>query len=140
MGLETAQLKKFVELRNRHKELKAELDAIENEIDLIESPLIEHMVAEGVPRLSIGSHTIYVRTDTWAGVDRKDGEATDDAYERANSALVASGHESLIKSRFLPQSLTAVVREMRNSGEEFPAEWQGAIRITDKKSLRVRRG
>ena len=120
----------FIELSERERDLKHELDNIKKAKDRLEPEILEHWVDNEIQSQRVRGNTLYLHTQTWASAG--------DNRQRAVEALRAAGLEDLITVN--SQTLSAFVREKQANGEALPPEVQDTITITERVSLRARRG
>ena len=98
------QLKEFVSLENRKRDLDAELKATKQKLDDIEQALIPQFIEDGVQRVTVDSRTVALAQDIYASPlsDREDAVA----------ALKNSELGQYVAENYNSNSLTAFVREV----------------------------
>ena len=98
------QLKEFVALETRKRELDAELKAIAARIDDLEQALLPQFLTAGVASMKVDGRTVYIAQDIYAGP----------AHNRAEviTALKRSGLGQYVSENYNTQSLRAFVREV----------------------------
>ncbi len=98
------QLKEFVCLENRKRDLDAELKATKQKLDDLEQALVPQFVADGVQRMTVDNRTISLAQDIYASP----------LYERGDvvTALKASELGQYVAENYNANSLTAFVREV----------------------------
>jgi len=129
------ELNEFLDLDDRKRKLKTELKEVEDRMSEIESDLLEKFADAGVSSIkSDRGKTVYLHAQYWAGL----GEGSD--YDMACDALCESGLEPYVQRRFNTQSLSAYVRECIKNEEELPDAVKNHIKVTEKHSVRVRKG
>jgi len=134
-------IKTYVDLADGIKELEARVKGWKSDKAKIEKRILENFSETGISSIKIDGSTVYLHRQLWAGTDRHEDE--DDESEepkiRAIAALRAAGCEDLIKENFNVMTLSAFVRELDQNKEELPAEFEGAIKVAEVYSARVRR-
>ena len=135
-------MKELVDLNTQKKGLEANLKSIKAQMGELEPKVLDHFMNNGIQKITIDGGTVYLHTQMWAGVYRgEDGNDPDSvAWPRAIKALDDAGLNEFIQTRFNSQSLSGFVRELAKDDEEVPSEFEGAITVTDKISIRVRKG
>lgn len=128
-------LKEFISLRGAKSELEAELKLIKKKISALESKLLDDFDNDGVHSMKIENTagrnvTVYINRQLWA--------SPEDGYEKACSALRAAGLDEYVHERFNVNSLSSYVRELDEEEAPLPEEFEGAISVTEKYSLRTR--
>lgn len=124
-----------------------ELLAVEEQIERVESDLkglkeraekldeeVQSLFCEhGIQNIGVGGKTVYMSRQTWTSVrpERK---------EEARKVLEALGLGDFVKESVSGQQLSAWVRERIDQNETIPPELQECIRVTEKLSIRVRKG
>ncbi|OFW36744.1 MAG: hypothetical protein A3J28_09240 [Acidobacteria bacterium RIFCSPLOWO2_12_FULL_60_22] len=98
------QLKEFVALENRKKELDSELKAIAAQLDDLEQSLVPQFLEDGVQSMKIDGRVVYVAQDIYPSP----------ASDRAAvvEALKKSELGQYVSENFNSQSLRAFVREV----------------------------
>lgn len=147
MAATTADLvNQFIELDEKRKKLEGDVDAIKEELKIIEPQIMERFENAGMQSMKSKSGVvIYVRRDLWAG-------AAEGADALLPEVLKTVGLGDMVKERVNTQTLSAYIREAER--EHFggvateipklitvlPEPLQGAVAITEKFSLRTRKG
>jgi hypothetical protein len=98
------QLKEFVALEKRKRDLDSELKAIGARLDDLEQALVPQFLADGVASMKVDSRTVYIAQDIHASP----------ANDRAEviAALKRSELGQYISENYNTQSLRAFVREV----------------------------
>jgi hypothetical protein len=98
------QLKEFVCLENRKRDLDAELKATKQKLDDLEHALVPQFIDDGVQRMTVDNRTISLAQDIYASP----------LNERADvvAALKASELGQYVAENYNTNSLTAFVREV----------------------------
>lgn len=142
------QLKEFVCLENRKRDLDAELKATKQKLDELEQALVPQFIDDGVQRMTVDNRTISLAQDIYASP----------LNERADvvAALKASELGQYVAENYNTNSLTAFVREVardvaavaeregRPYGEEevlqaLPQPLGTALKVSFVHSLRSRK-
>ncbi len=103
------QLKEYVCLEKRKKELDAELKQTNQRIGELEEALVPQFVADGVDRMSLDGRTIYLLQKVSAAPVKDRGDVID--------ALKQSELGQYVAENYNTQSLTAFVNEIRKDLE-----------------------
>ena len=121
--LDTALLAKFAELDMRQKSLNAERNNVLKEIALIEAQVLEELVGAGVDAVKLSNGlTVRAASQIWAKVHDK---------ERAVEILRACGYGDFVTETFNSNQLSAVLRELIDTGEGLPKEFEGIIEANE---------
>jgi hypothetical protein len=142
------QLREFVALEKRKRDLESELKQIIDRLDDLERTLVDQFLNDGVSSMKIDGRLVYIARDIYAGplIDRSEVIA----------ALKASGLGQYVCENYNTQSLRAFVREvaeevnLRCEQEErllteeevraaLPAPLGAALKISFVHSLRSRK-
>jgi hypothetical protein len=142
------QVKEFVALEKRKRELDAEVKQIAARLDDLEQALVPQFLNDGINSLRIGGRLVYLVQDIYAGPV--------DGREQVIAALKASELGQYVSESYSPQSLKAFVREIaedvrmrcRQESRLFtedevrcalPGPLQNALKISFVHSLRTRK-
>jgi hypothetical protein len=98
------QLKEFVCLENRKRDLDAELKATKQKLDDLEQVLVPQFIDDGVQRMTVDNRTVSLAQDIYASPM---GERAD-----VVAALKASELGQYVAENYNTNSLTAFVREV----------------------------
>ncbi len=109
--MNSTQLREFVSLENRKKELDAQLKAVNQQLVELEELLVPQFVEDGVQNITCDGRVVYLRTDVYASA--KDGDR-----EAVVAALKASELGQYVSENFNSNSLTAYVREVKRDVEQ----------------------
>ena len=141
MDKKVEQINEYIRLNALKKEQDAQLKETKSAIAGLQEELLDHFVDNGFQKMTMKNGTVYIHVQKWAGVDRGDDGKDPDAvaWPRAIAALQSAGLDDFVQERFNTQSLSAFVRELDKNDEELPDEFKGAIKVTEKVSLRVRK-
>jgi len=146
MAATTADLvNRFIELDEQRKAKEGEVDAIKEELRLLEPLLMERFENAGMQSMkSAKGTTLYIRREIWAG-------AAEGAEELLLSSLKAVGLGDMVKEKVNTQTLSAYVREVekeRFAGaavspfeivQALPEPLRKVVAINEKHSLRTRK-
>jgi len=94
------QLKEFVALENRKRELDSELKAIAARLDDLEQALVPQFLNDGVNSLKIDGRVVYLAEDIYAGPLNDRGEVI--------AALKKSDLGQYVSENYNTQSLKAL--------------------------------
>jgi len=120
------QVKEFVALEKRKRELDSELKAIAAKLDDLEQALVPQFLSDGVNSLKINGRMVYLAQDIYAGPLRDRGEVI--------AALKASELGQYVSENYNTQSLKAFVREV---AEEARLRCQQEERLFSEEEVRL---
>ena len=120
------QLKEFVCLETRKRELDSELKAIAARIDDLEQALVPQFLTDGVASMKVDGRTVYIAQDIQAGPLKDRAEVI--------GALKRSELGQYISENYNTQSLRAFVREV---AEEVRLRCQRQSRLFTEEEVRV---
>jgi hypothetical protein len=118
------QVAEFVRLSELERELKSDLDTVASQRIALEAAILEHWTNNGIEKTRVRGLTVYPQRRVYA-------TAPLDAVE-------AAGLHDLIGVS--SASFSAWYREHERSGEPLPDALVDTIRVTEKTSLRTRKG
>ena len=103
------QLREFVSLENRKKDLDAELKSVKQQLDDLEEALVPQFIEDGVQRMTVDGRTVSIQQDVYASPlnDRED----------VVDALKQSELGQYVAENYNTNSLTAFVRELKRDVE-----------------------
>jgi hypothetical protein len=130
--MNSEQLKRFVALEERRKELEGEIDRIKAEAAELESALMPQFEQEGVERISIDGRTVFIERRLWASAKNGDKQALCKALKRAHLS-------EFVQETFNSQSLSALVREWDRDGRPMPPSLREVLEVSEVFKLRTRR-
>ena len=147
MNLE--QLKEFVCLENRKKELDAEQKQVKQQLDDLEEALVPQFIQDGIQKMTVDGRTVSLVHDIYASPLKE--------REDVVAALKASELGQYVAENYNTNSLTAFVREVardvailaeregRPYGEDevlqaLPKPLGSALKVSFVHSLRSRKG
>lgn len=124
MNLE--QLKEFVCLENRKKELDAEQKQVKQQLDDLEQTLVPQFIQDGIQKMTVDGRTVSLVHDIYASplYDREDVVA----------ALKQSELGQYVAENYNTNSLTAFVREVKR---EVDSQAQQEQRPYDEEDIRA---
>jgi len=120
------QLKEFVALEKRKRDLDSELKAIGTRLDDLEQALVPQFLADGVASMKVDGRTVYIAQDIHASP----------ANDRAEviAALKRSELGQYVAENYNTQSLRAFVREV---AEEARLRCQQQDRLFTEEEVRT---
>jgi hypothetical protein len=125
------KIEEFTELYLQRKALKEQVSKLDDKIAIRMHGLIEHMVDEGVEKVSMtGGRTLDIRSEIWPKYGNK---------ENAIKALKAAGIKDMIQEGFNHQRLAAFIRERIRADDKLPQEFEGLIRAETVQKLVARK-
>lgn len=132
MSINSQKLEQFIQLNEQKKQLEAELEKVKDTIAELQTILLDQFGDNGMSKISLNGSTVFLKRQLWASA--KDGD-----YKRACQALIDSGLDHLVNTRFDTNSLSSFVREQDELGIELPTLLKDTIKVTEKFSLQVRK-
>lgn len=126
----TALVSRYVSLADTERELKRQLEEIQKEKAALEPQILDYWIEHDIEGQKVNGVTLYPHRQVWAS---HGGDP-----QRAVAAMRAAGMDDLITVN--SQTLSAWVRERRANDEPLPPEVAEAILVTERVSLRTRRG
>jgi hypothetical protein len=122
-------LRRLLQLKAQKQEHEDALKPIATEIEIVTARILDRWAEDGVSSMKVDGRLLSLRRQVWARVlDR----------ERIVSALEAAGLGHLLTPN--SQSLSAVLREWEENGQDIPAPLVGVIDSFERFSLSVRNG
>ena len=120
------QLKEFVCLENRKKELDAEQKQVKQQLDDLEEALVPQFIQDGIQKMTVDGRTVSLVHDIYASplYDRDDVVA----------ALKQSELGQYVAENYNSNSLTAFVREVKR---EVESQAQQEQRPYDEEDIRA---
>jgi hypothetical protein len=129
-SLDTGAVGRFVEVSREIKDLEDRLKALKSQRDELQEGLLEQFSSAGVSSVRVDGLTVSLRREVWATCKESN-------YERACAALTAAGLSEFVQPRFNAHTLSAYVRELDRDGKPLPKEFDGAIEVSERFSLRA---
>ena len=130
--MNTDELKRFVALEERRRQLEAEIDTLKAEAAELEQALMPQFEQAGIERVSVDSRTVYVERKLWASAKNGDRQALCKALKRARLS-------QFVQETFNSQSLSALVREWDRDGRPMPPSLREVLEVSEVFKLRTRR-
>lgn len=141
MDLKT--MNEYVARQIKAKELDAESKRLKAENAKVEEQLIDAMIDANIKSLNIGDRTVFIRSQLWASaadvVNEITGEVMGKDWPGAVALLESHGYGELKEERVNSQRLSALIRELDNSEDGIPAEFEQGLKISEKIQLIVRK-
>lgn len=129
-SLDIGRFQQWVELQERRRALKAELDTVEEEAKTLETKIVDEMTQVGIQHFSLEKWTVYISTLRSASI--RDGDK-----QRAVEALRSLGLEDMVTANY--QSVSAWVREHLNAGQPLPPAFEAAFVVNETHKLAMRK-
>ena len=120
------QLKEFVALEKRKRDLDAELKAVAARLDDLEQALVPQFVTDGVASMKLDGYTVYLAQDVYA--------SPLNGRSQVIAALKASELAQYVSENYNTQSLKAFVREL---AEEVRLRCQQQERLFTEEEVRA---
>ena len=128
----TEIIERYVRLTEQRRRLDAWLDRVKDQLTALEDAVLEEMIEGGCQSVkAAGGRTVYLHRQFWANPVEGD-------YQRASAALRAAGLSDMVLLRFDTKNLSAWCRERNAAGEPLPSSFDGAIKVSEQVSVRVR--
>ena len=130
--MNTDELKRFVALEERRRQLEAEVDTIKAEATELEQRLLPQFEQEGFEKISIDGRTVYVERKLWAKARDGNKAAVCKALKRARLG-------DYVEETFNTNSLSAYVRELDREERRLPPSLREVLEVSEVFKLRTRR-
>jgi len=130
--MNTDELKRFVALEERRKQLEAEVDSIKAEAAELEGLLLPQFEQSGMERVAIDGRTVYVERKLWAKAKDGDKPSVCKALKRCRLG-------DYVEETFNTNSLSAYVRELDREGRQMPPSLVAVLDVSEVFKLRTRR-
>ena len=130
--MNSEQLKRFVALEERRKQLEDEVDGIKAEAAELESALMPQFEQAGIERVSIDGRTVYIERKLWAKAKDGDKPAVCKALKRCRLG-------DYVEETFNTNSLSAYVRELDREGKPLSPALAAVLDVSEVFKLRTRR-
>ena len=130
--MNTDELKRFVALEERRRQLETEVDSIKAEAAELESRLLPQFEQSGTERIAIDGRTVYVERKLWAKAKDGDKAAVCKALRRARLG-------DYVEETFNSNSLSAYVRELDREERPLPSSLRDVLEVSEVFKLRTRR-
>jgi hypothetical protein len=129
--MNTDELKRFVMIESRRRELETEIEALRAEAAQLEQALLPQFEHAGVDRISLDRRTVYVERKLWAKAKDGDKAAVCKALRRARMG-------DYIEETFNTNSLSAYVRELDREERPLPPTLAAVLDVSEVFKLRTR--
>lgn len=130
------KVKKFAALTNAKRNHQKELDAISDELQVLQDEILAEMSHEGLSSLRVdvddSRFTVYPLRQLWA-------KAHEGNYDKACRFLKRIGLGDLVERRFNTNRLSAVIREWDDQDVPMPRNIEKYIDVAEVFKLGVRR-
>ena len=130
--MNTDELKRFVALEERRKQLEAEVETIKAESSELETRLLPQFEQSGTERIAIDGRTVYVERKLWAKAKDGDKPSVCKALKRCRLG-------DYVEETFNTNSLSAYVRELDREGKQLSPALAAVLEISEIFKLRTRR-
>ena len=130
--MNTEELKRFVALEERRRQLEAEVETIRAEATELEQRLLPQFEQEGFEKISIDGRTVYVERKLWAKARDGNKAAVCKALKRARLG-------DYVEETFNTNSLSAYVRELDREERPLPPSLREVLEVSEVFKLRTRR-
>ncbi len=130
--MNTEELKRFVALEERRRQLETEVDTVKAESAELEQRLLPQFEQEGFEKISIDGRTVYVERKLWAKAKDGDKAAVCKALKRARLG-------DYVEETFNTNSLSAYVRELDREDRALPPSLREVLEVSEVFKLRTRR-
>ena len=130
--MNTEELKRFVALEERRRQLEAEVDTIKAEATELEQRLLPQFEQEGFEKISVDGRTVYVERKLWAKARDGNKAAVCKALKRARLG-------DYVEETFNTNSLSAYVRELDREERPLPPSLREVLEVSEVFKLRTRR-
>ncbi len=126
----TALVARYVSLSDLERELKHKLDEVQKSKAELEPQILDYWIDNDIQSQKVNGVTLYPHRQVWAS---HGGDP-----QRAVAAMRAAGLDDMVTVN--SQTLSAWVRERQANDEPLPPVVAEAILVTERVSLRTRRG
>jgi len=130
--MNTDELKRFVALEERRRQLEAEIDTLKAEAAELEQALMPQFEQAGIERVSVDGRTVYVERKLWAKARDGDKAAVCKALKRCRLG-------DYVEETFNTNSVSAYIRELDREGRPLPASLREVLEVSEVFKLRTRR-
>lgn len=130
--MNTEELKRFVALEERRRQLEAEVDTIKADAAELEQLLLPQFEQEGFEKISIDGRTVYVERKLWAKAKDGNKAAVCKALKRARLG-------DYVEETFNTNSLSAYVRDLDREERPLPPSLREVLEVSEVFKLRTRR-
>jgi hypothetical protein len=132
-------VREFAELTLKRRALKETLDGDKKRLDQLEARILEHFGDKGLKGLDLaGVGKVSIRKQIWARVKRAGESTTGEEKARAIQALKDAGWDEYVSENFNLNTISALFREHRDTGQELPPQLAEAWEEDTRYTLSVR--
>lgn len=126
----------YAVLLAQRKELESQVDEIKNTLVKLEENLLTRMGDEGIESMKVnttsGKFTLFPKRQLWS-------TCIPGHEHELSEGLKKLGMGDLVKETVNSQRLSSYVRELDVTGTEIPPEVAGAIKVTERFTIGVRK-
>jgi len=130
------EAREFAALTRQKRDLQAQLDSLNESLTQKEEALLVRFGDEGVEsvKVNVGKEkfTLFPRREVWANV-------VPGGEKKLFTLLRRNHYGDLIRQRVNTQSLSALIREMEQSGKGLPATWASVVKVTERYRVAARK-
>jgi hypothetical protein len=130
--MNTEELKRFVALEDRRKQLEAEVDSIKAETAELEERLLPQFEQGGFEKISIDGRTVYIERKLWAKAKNGDKSAVCRVLKRCRLG-------DYVEETFNTNSLSAYVRELDREERPLSPSLAAVLEVSEVFKLRTRK-
>jgi len=130
--MNTEELKRFVALEERRRQLEAEVETLKTEAAELEQRLLPQFEQEGFEKITVDGRTVYVERRLWAKAKDGDKAAVCKALKRARLG-------DYVEETFNTNSLSAYVRELDREERPLPPSLREVLEVSEVFKLKTRR-
>ena len=111
--MNTEELKRFIALEERRRQLETEIDVVKAEAAQLEQLLLPEFERNGLEKVSIDGRTVYLERKLWAKAKDGDKAAVCKVLKRAHLG-------DFVEETFNTNSLSGYVRELDREEKPLP--------------------
>ena len=130
--MNTEELKRFIALEERRRQLETEIDIVRSEAAQLEQLLLPEFERNGLEKVSFDGRTVYLERKLWAKAKDGNKAAVCKALKRAHLG-------DFVEETFNTNSLSAYVRELDREDRPLPPSLRDVVEISEVFKLRTRR-
>lgn len=129
--MNTEELKHFIQLEQRRRQLEAEIGTIKAQSAELEASLLPQFEQAGMERVSIDGRTVYIERKLWAKPKEGDKQAVCKALKRARLG-------DYVQESYNSNSLSAYIRELDREGRSLSPGLAKVLEVSEVFKLRTR--
>jgi hypothetical protein len=129
--MNTDELKQFIYLEKRRRQLEAEIDVIKGQSAELEASLLPQFEQAGMERVAIDGRTVYVERKLWARAKGGDKQAVCKALKRARLGVY-------VQESYNANSVSAYIRELDREGRPMSPGLAKVLEVSEVFKLRTR--